>query len=146
MKIFIGADHKGFLLKQHLVELLRGQGHEITDVGTNSEESTDYPDYGLKVARAVAEGAAERGITICWTGNGMSIAANKIRGVRAGLCLNEDMAMLTRAHNNANVCSLASRYVSPEDAEKIVHVFLSTAFEGGRHVQRLEKIAAAEKK
>ncbi len=145
MKIYIGADHKGFLLKQYLVELLRNQGHEITDVGTNSEESTDYPDYGLKVARAVAEGAADRGITICWTGNGMSIAANKIRGVRAGICLTEDMAMLTRAHNNANVCSLASRYVSPEDAEKIVHVFLSTAFEGGRHIERLKKIAAAEK-
>ncbi|MFC1475971.1 ribose 5-phosphate isomerase B [Candidatus Zixiibacteriota bacterium] len=146
MKIFIGADHKGYLLKQHLISLLQGQGHEITDVGTDSEESCDYPDYGLQVARAVAAGQAERGITVCWTGNGMNIAANKIPGVRAGLCLNEDMAKLARAHNNANVCSLASRYVSPADAEKIIHVFLSTAFEGGRHIQRLEKIAAAEKK
>jgi ribose 5-phosphate isomerase B len=146
MKIFIGADHKGYSLKQRLSAMLKDQGHEVTDVGTHSEDSSDYPDYGLQVARAVAEGRADRGITICWTGNGMSIAANKIAGVRAGLCLNEDMAMLTRAHNDANVCSLASRYVTPEDAEKIVHVFLSTVFEGGRHRQRLEKIAAAEKK
>lgn len=146
MKIFIGADHKGYALKQRLLSVLKNQGHDVTDCGTNSEESTDYPDYGLRVARAVAEGRADRGITVCWTGNGMNIAANKIAGVRAGLCLNEDMAMLTRAHNDANVCSLASRYVAPEDAEKIVHVFLSTVFEGGRHIQRLEKIAAAEKK
>lgn len=146
MKIYIGADHKGFSLKQRLVELLSSQGHEVTDVGTDSEESADYPDYGLQVARAVTAGRAERGITVCWTGNGMNIAANKIPGVRAGLCLNEDMAMLTRAHNDANVCSLAARYVSFAEAEKIVHVFLSTVFEGGRHARRLEKIAAAEKK
>jgi len=146
MRIFIGSDHKGYSLKQHLSSLLKDQGHEVTDVGTYSEDSCDYPDYALPVARAVAEGRADRGITVCWTGNGMNIAVNKVAGARAGLCLNEDMAMLTRAHNNANVCSLASRYVSFADAEKIVHVFLSTAFEGGRHIQRLEKIAAAEKK
>jgi len=146
MKLYIGADHKGFSLKEHLVRFLRNQGHEVTDVGTNSEEPADYPDYGLQVARAVAEGKAERGITVCWTGNGMNIVTNKVPGVRAGLCLNDDMAMLTRAHNDANVLSLASRYVSPEEAEKIVHVFLSTAFEGGRHVPRLAKIKAAEQK
>ena len=128
------------------MRFLRNQGHEVTDVGTNSEEPTDYPDYGLQVARAVAEGKADRGITVCWTGNGMNIVANKVPGVRAGLCLNDDMAMLTRAHNDANVLSLASRYVSPEEAEKIVHVFLSTAFEGGRHEPRLAKIKAAEQK
>ena len=146
MRICIGADHRGFPLKEHVVHLLRGEGHKVTDVGTNSEEPTDYPDYALAVARAVAEGKAERGITVCWTGNGMNITANKVPGVRAGLCLNDDMAMMTRAHNDANVLSLASRYVSFAEAEKIVHVFLSTVFEGGRHIPRLAKVEAAEKK
>ncbi len=145
MKISIGADHKGYQLKAHLVKMLRDEGHEVLDVGTNSEESVDYPDYGLNVARAVAQGEADYGITVCWTGNGMNMATNKVHGIRAGMCLTEDMAKMTRAHNNANVCSLASRYVSPKDAEKIVHIFLSTAFEGGRHVPRIKKITEAEK-
>jgi ribose 5-phosphate isomerase B len=145
MKIAIGADHKGYSLKQHLIEKLQSEGHDVTDFGTNGEESVDYPDYGLQVARAVAAGDVHYGITVCWTGNGMNMATNKIRGVRAGMCLTEDMAKMTRAHNNANVCTLASRYMSAEEAEKIVEIFLSTAFEGGRHVQRLEKITAAEK-
>ncbi len=144
MKIYIGADHKGFLLKEHLVQILRDDGHEVTDVGTDSEESTDYPDFGLAVARAVGEGRADRGITICWTGNGMAITANKVHDVRAGLCLTAEMALLTRAHNDANVLSLASKYIPFEEAEKIVHVFLSTAFEGGRHERRVAKIMDAE--
>ena len=144
MKIYIGADHKGFPLKEHLVQILQDEGHEVTDVGTDSEESTDYTDFGLAVARAVGEGKADRGITICWTGNGMAIAANKVRGVRAGLCLTAEMALLTRAHNNANVLSLASKYVPVDEAEKILHVFLATAFEGGRHEPRVAKIMAVE--
>ena len=146
MNIYIGADHKGFPLKEHLVKHLRNIGHEVTDVGTNSEDSTDYPDYGFMVAQAVAEGKAERGIVICWTGNGMNIAANKVPGIRSTLCLDSDMAMLARAHNNANVLALASRWVTSEIAEKVVHVFLSTAFEGGRHERRLAKIAATEQR
>jgi len=144
MKIFIGADHKGFPLKEHLKEYLESDGHEVTDVGTDSEQSTDYPDYGFTVARAVAEGEAERGIVICWTGNGMNMAANKVCGIRSALCLDADMAMLARAHNNANVLALASRYVTPDLADRVVHVFLSTVFEGGRHERRLAKIDAVE--
>jgi len=146
MRIYIGADHKGFSLKEHLVKYLQGEGYEVTDVGTGSETSTDYPDYGLEVACAVAEGRADRGIAICWTGNGMNIAANKVPGMRSALCVSTDMAMMARAHNNANMLALGSRYVSSEEAEKIVFVFLSTVFEGGRHAKRLAKIEAAEKK
>jgi len=146
MKIYIGADHKGFSLKQHLTKYLQEEGYEVTDVGTDSETSTDYPDYGLEVAYAVAEGKADRGIAICWTGNGMNMAANKVPGIRSVLCFSSDMAMLARAHNNANMLALGSRYVTPAEAEKIIYVFLSTVFEGGRHVTRLAKIEAAENK
>ncbi|MGB2804541.1 MAG: ribose 5-phosphate isomerase B [Candidatus Zixiibacteriota bacterium] len=140
MRVSLGADHKGFELKdkikKHLVEL----GHEVTDFGTNSSDSVDYPDFGFKVAESVAKGESDFGVTVCWTGNGMNIAANKVKGVRSTLCLNEEMAMLARAHNNANVLALAAKFVPEELARKILDAWLATDFEGGRHVRRLEKI------
>ncbi|MGB8656246.1 MAG: ribose 5-phosphate isomerase B [Candidatus Zixiibacteriota bacterium] len=140
MKICLGADHRGFELKESIKQYLTGLGHEVTDFGTHSPESVDYPDFGFKVAESVARGEADFGIVVCWTGNGMNIVANKVKGVRSALCLNEEMAMLARAHNDANVLALASKFVTEEKARKIVSVWLSTPFEGGRHAQRLKKI------
>jgi len=140
MKISIGCDHRGLELKEKIKEYLVGLSHEVTDFGTNSTESVDYPDFGFKVAESVAGGEADFGIVVCWTGNGMNIAANKVKGVRSALCLNEEMAMLARAHNDANVLSLASNFVCEDEAKKILDVWLTTDFEGGRHVRRLQKI------
>jgi len=145
MKIALGADHKGFELKGKIKEYLVDLGHQVTDFGTNSTQSVDYPDFGFKVAQSVAKGESDFGITICWTGNGMNIVANKVKGVRSALCLNEEMASLARSHNNANVLALPSKFVSEELAKRIVDVWLSTEFEGGRHKQRLDKIKAFEK-
>ncbi len=144
MKIAVGADHKGFEFKEKVKAILRQLGHEVIDFGTDSMESVDYPDFGLKVAQAVASGDADYGIAICWTGNGMTIAANKVKGVRAGLALSVEMAYLTRRHNNANVLTLAAKYTPEDKLEEIVKTFLTTEFEGGRHVRRLEKIRQAE--
>jgi RpiB/LacA/LacB family sugar-phosphate isomerase len=145
MKIALGADHKGFPLKQQVREYLESLGHQVVDFGTtDAEHSVDFPDYGIKVARAVASGEVDRGITVCWTGNGMNIAANKVHGVRAALAFNPEMARLTRQHNDANVITLSDKYTPHEQVEEIVRVFLETAFEGGRHVARVAKITAAE--
>jgi len=144
MKIAIGADHKGFEFKQKVKEILLGMGHEVVDFGTHSTESVDYPDFGLKVANAVAKGEVACGITVCWTGNGMNIAVNKIKGIRAGLALNTDMAYLTRLHNDANIMTLAAKYTPEDKLEDIVKTFLETKFEGGRHIARLKKIHEAE--
>ena len=144
MKIALGADHKGYEFKQKVGQILTGLGHEVVDFGTDATESVDYPDFGLKVALAVASGKVDRGITICWTGNGMNITTNKVRGVRAGLALNADMAYLTRLHNDANVLSLASKYTPEDQLEEIVRQFLQTKFEGGRHSPRLDKIRRVE--
>jgi ribose 5-phosphate isomerase B len=144
MRVAIGADHKGFPFKQKVIEILKKDGHEVTDFGTNSEDSVDYPDFGLKVAHAVAEGDVDYGITVCWTGNGMNMAANKVKGVRAGMALNKEMAELTRLHNNANVLTLAGKYTPEEDLQAIVETFLKTSFEGGRHISRVEKIMHEE--
>ena len=146
MKIALGADHKGFELKEKIKKYLMDLGHQVTDFGTHSTESVDYPDFGFKVAESVAKGDSDFGITICWTGNGMNIVANKVKGIRSALCLNEEMAKLARSHNNANVLALSSKFVSEEEAKKIVDVWLSTEFEGERHVTRLDKIKAYEKK
>lgn len=141
MKIAMGADHKGYPLKERLKAFLLGQGHQVTDFGTDSEESTDYPDYGMRVARAVADGRADRGITICWTGNGMNMVVNKLPEIRGAYAFTEEMARLTREHNDSNVLSLASKWLEPELAEKIVMVWLTTEFEGGRHVPRIKKFS-----
>jgi len=119
-------------------------GHEVIDFGTDTKESVDYPDYGLKVARAVADGEVDYGMTVCWTGNGMNIAANKIKGIRAGMAVNPEMAHLTRLHNNANVLTLSQKYTPEDQLEEIIRQFLTTQFEGGRHIPRIEKIMKAE--
>ena len=145
MKVAVGSDHAGFKMKEKVKEILQKRGVEVVDFGTDSEESVDYPDFGLRVARAVAGGEVDYGIAVCWTGNGMNMAANKVRGVRAGMALNPDMALLTRSHNNANVMTLASKYVPADQLEEIIGNFLETPFEGGRHERRVEKIMQAEK-
>jgi len=144
MRIGIGADHAGFALKERLREKLLRDGHEVTDHGTSSEQSVDYPDFALSVAGDVSSGKAERGILVCSTGVGMSIAANKVRGVRAALGVTPEEVQLTRSHNNANVLTLGGKFTPGEVAEKLVDVFLTTAFDGGRHQRRVSKIAAIE--
>ncbi|MBU0984635.1 MAG: ribose 5-phosphate isomerase B [candidate division Zixibacteria bacterium] len=144
MRIAVGADHKGFPFKEKIKAMLTAWGHDVFDCGTDSEESVDYPDFGLKVAHAVADHVAEYGVTICWTGNGMNMAANKVNGVRAGMALNVEMAELTRLHNDANVLTLAAKYTPEGQIEDILKVFLDTKFEGGRHMSRIDKMMAEE--
>jgi ribose 5-phosphate isomerase B len=140
MKIAIGADHAGYQLKQGLRAALEAQGHEVVDYGTHSSEPADYPDYGRAVAGAVSRGEAERGVVICSTGVGISIAANKVRGVRAALAYNTDEVVLTREHNDANVLAMGARYTSLKQAQEWVDIFLKTEFLGGRHKRRVDKI------
>jgi ribose 5-phosphate isomerase B len=144
MKIFVGADHAGYKLKDEIADGLRAAGHEVTDVGTNGPESVDYPDFAGSVARAVSTGEADRGILVCFTGVGMSMAANKVHGVRAALAMNTDEIALTRQHNDANVLTIGAKYTTPETANEYVKVFLETPFEGGRHERRVNKISALE--
>ena len=145
MRVAIGADHAGFALKQHLVSTLRGQGHEVEDFGTSSEESVDYPPIMAAVGRAVAGGQAERGIVLGGSGQGEQIAANKVRGVRAALCNDLYTARLSREHNDANVLAMGGRIVAPGLADEIVALWLSTPFEGGRHERRVQQIADLER-
>jgi ribose 5-phosphate isomerase B len=145
MKIAIGADHAGFALKDQVRDALCQAGHEVVDVGATSAESTDYPDYAGTVAHDVVSGAADRGILVCSTGVGMSIAANKVNGIRAAIAFNPDEVRLTRAHNDANIITLGARYTSSEAANEMVRIFLETPFEGGRHARRVGKIAQLEK-
>ena len=144
MRIAIGSDHRGFALKEALKELLAELGHEWVDFGCQGEEPVDYPDIARPLAEAVAAGEYERGILICGSGVGMSIAANKVKGIRAALCENGFTARLARRHNDANVLCLSSWCIGRGLAEDIVRVFLSEDFEGGRHARRLEKIRAME--
>jgi len=144
MKIAIGADHRGLAYKERIKGILEKMGHTVIDMGPFTEESVDYPDFGLKVAHAVADGSADRGVTICWTGNGMNMAANKVKGVRAGMALSVDMAYLTRLHNDANVLTLADKYTPADQLEEILKTFLETEFEGGRHIARVRKIDEAQ--
>lgn len=144
MRIAIGADHAGFSLKQRIREYLERQGHQVTDYGTASETSCDYPDFAKMVGEAVGAGACERGVLVCGSGVGMSIAANKVAGVRAALAVDAGGVRLARGHNDANVLTIGQRTTSPGDAEKLVGTFLSTPFDGGRHSRRIEKIRAME--
>jgi ribose 5-phosphate isomerase B len=144
MKIALGADHKGFDFKNRVKAILEKRGIEVSDFGTFSEESTDYPDYSIKAAKEVADGKADYAVLVCWSGNGMAISANKVKGIRAGLALNTEMAELTRSHNNANVLVMAGKFTPAEQIEDIVDKFLSTPFEGGRHIRRLDKIKKHE--
>ena len=145
MRVAIGADHAGFALKEALRPFLADHGHEVLDQGTDSDEVTDYPIYCVRVARAVAEGSAERGIVIGGSGQGEQIVANKVAGIRASLCNDLYTARLSRQHNDANVLGIGARIVAPTLAEEIVQVWLSTPFDGGRHQRRIEQIAAIER-
>ena len=145
MKIAIGSDHAGFELKERIKDFLDARGTRWEDVGTDSANSTDYPDYAFHVAEAVARGEFELGILVCGTGIGMSIAANKVRGIRAALCTSPGMAEFSRRHNDANVLTLGGRMLSQEEATEIVDTWLKTAFEGDRHARRLGKIQSYEK-
>jgi ribose 5-phosphate isomerase B len=145
MKLSIGADHAGFLLKERLRQKLIASGHEVADRGTSSEQSCDYPEFAAAVGRDVSAGASDRGILICGSGAGMAIAANKIDGVRAALGTSEEQARLIRAHNDANVLTLGARAVDPAAAERIVEAFLQAEFEGGRHSQRVALITELER-
>lgn len=140
MKIAIACDHGGYLLKEQIKAYLEKENHEIMDLGTHSEESVDYPFYAEICARAVADGKAEKGIVFCGSGIGISIAANKVHGIRCALCTDENMAELSRRHNNANMLALGGRTTALEMAERIVNTWLSTAFEGGRHQRRIDMI------
>ena len=144
MKIAIASDHGGYPLKAMLIPYLRELGHEVEDFGCHSTDSCDYPDYAEPAARAVARGDCARGIVICSTGIGVSMVANKVRGVRCALCGDVYSAEMTRRHNDANVLALGASLTAPVLAERIVDVFLSVAFEGGRHSRRLGKVNAIE--
>lgn len=140
MKIAIGSDHAGYRYKQAILQHLREGGHEVEDFGTHSEAAVDYPKFIRPVAEAVAAGKFERGIVLGGSGNGEAIAANRVRGVRCGLCWNLESARLTRLHNDANVLSLGERMMGLETALQIVDLFLSTPFEGGRHLARIQQL------
>jgi ribose 5-phosphate isomerase B len=140
MKIAIGSDHAGFSLKEKIRKYLAGKGYSVTDKGCFSEERADYPDFGHAVALAVENKEAETGILLCGSGNGINMAANKHKGIRSALCWTEEIARLARQHNNANVLALPARFISEEEAGLIADTFLTTAFEGGRHADRVSKI------
>mgnify|MGYP001773263941 CR=1 FL=1 len=144
MRIAIGSDHGGYVLKQELLTRLQDLGHEWKDFGCYSEESVDYPDYAIEVAHRVASGEFDRGILLCGTGIGMCITANKVPGIRAATVHDLFSAEATRAHNDSNILTMGGRVVDSDQAEKIARIWLSTPFEGGRHARRLGKIEALE--
>ena len=146
MKIGIGCDHVGYELKGKVTEHLRELGYEVVDCGTNSSERTDYPIYGEAVARAVASGACEKGILICGTGVGISLAANKVHGIRAVVCSEPYSALLSRRHNDTNILAFGARVVGADLALMIVDAWLSGVYEGGRHAKRVQMIADIEAK
>jgi ribose 5-phosphate isomerase B len=144
MRVAIGSDHAGYRLKEHLKDVLKAAGHDVTDLGTDSEEPVDYPPICAAVAREVASGQAERGIVLGGSGQGEQIAANKVRGVRAALCNDLYTARYSRLHNDANVLSMGARVVGEGLADEILAVWLATPFEGGRHQRRVDEISALE--
>jgi ribose 5-phosphate isomerase B len=146
VRVAIGSDHAGFLLKEHLKHTLARLGHAVEDLGTHSEESVDYPPICFAVGRAVVEGRADRGIVLGGSGQGEQIAANKVRGIRAALCNDLFTARLSRAHNDANVLSMGGRIVAHGLADEILELWLKTEFEGGRHQRRLDQISEQEKR
>jgi ribose 5-phosphate isomerase B len=145
VRVAIGSDHAGYRLKEHLKGRLKERGHEVLDLGTDSEEPVDYPRFCAEVGRAVTGGRADRGIVLGGSGQGEQMAANKVHGVRAAVCNDLYTARLARAHNDANVLAMGARIVAPELATEIVDLWLATPFEGGRHVARLEQITAIER-
>ena len=146
MKVFIGSDHRGFQLKKNLEVTLKALGHEVMDMGTHTENvACDYPEIAYKVALEVVRHSASRGILLCMSGIGHSIAANKVPGVYAALVYNKEAAALSRQHNDSNVLVLGSKFVNEADMKEIIKIWLSTEFEGGRHLRRKEQIQAIEK-
>ena len=143
-RIVVGADHRGYELKGELVPWLRAQGYEVEDIGTQSTEPVDYPLFAFKVGEAVASGRFDRGILLCHSGNGIAIAANKVRGVRAALCLNVEHAEMARRHNDANVLVLGQDYIQPGAEKALVTTWLETPFDGGRHARRVDQIREYE--
>lgn len=146
MKVAIGSDHAGHQLKSKIADHLKNAGHKIEDVGTFSEESVDYPDIAEKVAELVSNGDADRGVLVCGTGIGVSIAANKVPGIRAASCSNLEEAIMARRHNDANVVALGARLLKEKTALNIVDAFMNEQFEGGRHQRRVDKITLIENK
>ena len=144
MKIALGSDHGGYALKCDIIKLLEKLGHEYKDFGCYAPESCDYPDFGAAAARAVASGECDRGIVICTTGIGISITANKIKGIRCAHCADPLEAEMTRRHNDANMMAIGAGFTGKNLAERMVEVFLTTEFEGGRHQRRVDKIMALE--
>lgn len=144
MKIAIGADHAGYEVKEQIKMQLAEMKMDVVDLGTNSAESVDYPDYGAKVGQFVAEGAADEGIVVCGSGIGICIAANKIHGVRAAQAWNAETAALARRHNDANVLSIGARVLPSEEIPKIINAWFDAKFEGGRHQKRIDKISSLE--
>jgi ribose 5-phosphate isomerase B len=144
MKIVIGSDHRGVEIKRRLIPVLRSMGHDVTDVGAEGAESVDYPDYANEVASRVSKGEFERGLLICGTGIGMSMAANKVRGIRAAACQDVLTTEMSRRHNDANVLCLSADLLGEDQMVQMIRIFLETAFEGGRHARRIEKIAKIE--
>lgn len=144
MRIAIGSDHAGFLLKERLGQWLREQGHEVIDVGTHSEDRVDYPDYGAGVGLAVASGDAEFGVAVCGSGQGICMAANKIAGIRGGVVRDIEDATIIRRHNDANVACFGERFTTPEIAIDALRAFLETPFDGGRHEGRVEKLGVLD--
>jgi ribose 5-phosphate isomerase B len=144
MKVAIGSDHAGFEFKENIRRFLAEMGIKAEDIGTNSKESVDYPDYAQKVSALVQEGKADFGILVCSTGTGMSMAANKMHGIRAAQAWTPDIARLSRQHNNANVLCLAGNFLERGAAQEIVKTFLNSSFDGGRHERRVSKIMELE--
>lgn len=140
LKIAIGGDHAGFAYKQELLKKIKALGHHVEDFGAHSESSADYPDFAHPLAKAVAKGDFDLGILVCGSGNGVCITANKHAHIRAALCWNAELVQLARQHNNANVLCLPARFISLDDAQQFVELFLNTQFEGGRHENRINKI------
>jgi len=139
-RLAIASDHAGYEKKEYVKKYLEDKGYELKDLGALSPERSDYPDFGHVLASAVERGEFSKGISLCGSGNGINITANKHQGIRAALCWNEEIAGLARSHNDANICSIPARFITNEEAEKIVDAFLNTDFEGGRHERRIKKI------
>jgi ribose 5-phosphate isomerase B len=144
MRIVVASDHRGFQIKEQIVDLLKRQGHEVEDAGTSSLESVDYPDFAAIVARKVSNKQVDRGVLICGTGIGMAIAANKFKGVRAAPCTDEVTAEMSRRHNDLNVLCLSADLLSARMVERMVDTWINTEFEAGRHLRRIEKIGQLE--
>ncbi len=139
-QIIIASDHAGYELKKQLIDYFSGKGIDFLDLGTDSADAVDYPEYGHKLGKLIGEGTYSTGISICGSGNGINMTTNKHQGVRGAICWNEEISSLARKHNDANICSLPARFIDFDQAVRILDIFLNTAFEGGRHERRIHKI------